>query len=91
MVASGPSSNYDEADFNHGLLGDTEQLPLLTSREQEIPGMLLSGLRVAAIADELHIAPSTLRNHLKSIFQKMDVYSLDELMTNLKSKRDNGS
>ena len=21
MVASGPSSNYDEADFNHGLLG----------------------------------------------------------------------
>ena len=23
MVASGPSSNYDEADFNHGLLGNT--------------------------------------------------------------------
>ena len=26
MVASGPSSNYDEADFNHGLLARIREL-----------------------------------------------------------------
>ena len=32
MVASGPSSNYDEADFNHGLLGDSWLVSALRPR-----------------------------------------------------------
>ena len=35
MVASGPSSNYDEADFNHGLLGD-----------QNVADVVLPGLSI---------------------------------------------
>ena len=35
MVASGPSSNYDEADFNHGLLGEPPLAEDQTSGQQD--------------------------------------------------------
>ena len=46
MVASGPSSNYDEADFNHGLLGHFEH-PAAFFVEPALANLELSALTEA--------------------------------------------
>ena len=55
-------------------------LHALTQREWEILRLLRANQRVVAIARSLHISTSTVRNHLKSIFQKMGVHSQMELL-----------
>jgi len=55
-------------------------LHALTQREWEILRLLRANQRVVAIARSLHISTSTVRNHLKSIFQKMGVHSQTELL-----------
>ena len=57
----------------------------LTSRELEIVRLLLSNGRVTSIADRLSISPHTVRNHLRSIFRKLDVHSQVELIRELSS------
>ncbi|MCH6545058.1 MAG: response regulator transcription factor [Deltaproteobacteria bacterium] len=55
-------------------------LHALTQREWEILRLLRANQRVVAIARSLHISTSTVRNHIKSIFQKMGVHSQMELL-----------
>jgi DNA-binding NarL/FixJ family response regulator len=62
-------------------------LAALTPREDEVLLMLLSGDRVPSIARDLHISPNTVRNHLKSIFRKLNVGSQVELLDRLKEAR----
>jgi DNA-binding CsgD family transcriptional regulator len=50
----------------------------LTPREHEIILQLLVGRRVDSIAERLEISSSTVRNHLKSIFRKLEVHSQRE-------------
>lgn len=45
----------------------------LTERERDILRLLASGLSNAAIADRLFLAEGTVRNHVTSIFTKLDV------------------
>jgi PAS domain S-box-containing protein len=52
----------------------------LSSREVEVLSMLMVGDRVPAIAKRLHISPHTVRNHLKSMYRKLDVGSQSELI-----------
>jgi PAS domain S-box-containing protein len=59
---------------DHPMLAD------LSPRERETLERLMSGLRVAAIAKEFCISPHTVRNHLKSIYRKLDVSSQSELI-----------
>ena len=47
----------------------------LTIREQEILGMLAMGKSGNEIADELHIAPLTVRTHIRNLMSKMGVHS----------------
>ena len=47
----------------------------LTAREKEILRCLAEGLPTAAIAKRLFIAPVTVRNHVQSILQKLDVHT----------------
>ena len=47
----------------------------LTLREQEILGMLAMGTTGNEIADELHIAPLTVRTHIRNLMSKMGVHS----------------
>ncbi len=54
-----------------------------TQRELEILRLLRANQRVVVIARSLHICPSTVRNHLKSIFQKLGVHSQMELLERL--------
>lgn len=55
-------------------------LQLLSPRERQILDLLLSNRRVPQIAKSLQISPHTARNHLKSIYQKLDVHSQHELI-----------
>ena len=47
----------------------------LTDREFEIVGLLYGGSNVDSIARTAHIAPTTVRAHIRSILQKLGVHS----------------
>ena len=47
----------------------------LTPREKEILRCLAEGLTTAAIGKKLFIAPVTVRNHVQSILNKLDVHT----------------
>jgi PAS domain S-box-containing protein len=59
---------------------DPRGLAGLSARQQEIAKRLLRGERVANIAAELFLSPSTVRNHLSAIFQAFDVHSQAEFI-----------
>ena len=63
------------------------RLPSLTAREREVLRWLVAGLRVSTIATKLNVAPSTIRNHLKSIFRKLEVRLQTELLELLNGMR----
>ena len=65
---------------------DHPQLAELTSRQREILVRLLNAQRVSLIAAELYVSPSTVRNHLTTIFSKFGVHSQAELLALLRSK-----
>ncbi len=52
----------------------------LSDREKQVAAHLAAGLRVAGVAKELCISEVTVRNHLRSIFSKLDVHSQNELV-----------
>jgi DNA-binding NarL/FixJ family response regulator len=47
----------------------------LTPREKEILRCLAEGLSTAAVGKRLFISPVTVRNHVQSILQKLDVHT----------------
>lgn len=71
-----------------------EQLPgagLLSGREREVLELVAEGYRVSTIARELFVSPSTIRNHLSSIFRKLGVGSQAELLERLRSVAGSGA
>jgi DNA-binding CsgD family transcriptional regulator len=61
------------------------QLGELSSRQWEVLTRLLRGERVATIAEEMFVSPSTVRNHLSAIFERFWVHSQAELLALLHS------
>jgi DNA-binding CsgD family transcriptional regulator len=67
------------------------QLPALSqlsSREIEVVARLFAGQRVPAIAKALFVSQSTVRNHLSSVFRKLNVRSQQELIDLLVFRKD---
>lgn len=56
----------------------------LTRRERDVVVCLLEGERVVSIAERLDLSPHTVRNHLKSIFRKLEVHSQAELVRHVR-------
>ncbi|HMO31967.1 MAG TPA: response regulator transcription factor [Lacibacter sp.] len=52
---------------------DLQQFRLLTNREKEILELLAQGLSVKQIAEQIFIAPDTVRKHLYHIYEKLHV------------------
>ncbi len=55
----------------------------LTKREGEITQSVLRGLSTSEISSKLHISQNTVQDHLKSIFEKVDVNSRGELVARI--------
>jgi DNA-binding NarL/FixJ family response regulator len=47
----------------------------LTPRELEILSLITDGISTEMIADKLFISPQTVRNHIKNIYEKLQVHS----------------
>jgi len=61
-------------------LSDEPRLGKLTSREWAVLTRLLDGQRVSAIAADLYVSQSTVRNHLSSIYAKLGVHRQVDLI-----------
>jgi PAS domain S-box-containing protein len=61
------------------------ELKDLSPREAEVLSLLVAGDRVPTIADRLHISQHTVRNHLKSMYRKLDVGTQAELIEFIRS------
>jgi DNA-binding NarL/FixJ family response regulator len=57
-----------------------DQLETLSSREREVLGLMVDGLRLSQVAKALFISPHTAKNHLKAVFEKLGVHSQTELL-----------
>lgn len=53
---------------------------VLTAREEEVLVLLMQGKKPQQIERELYVANSTVKTHIKHVYQKMDVHSRQELM-----------
>jgi DNA-binding CsgD family transcriptional regulator len=62
------------------VLSEEPKLGKLTSREWAVLTRLLDGQRISAIAADLYVSQSTVRNHLSSIYAKLGVHSQVDLM-----------
>lgn len=81
MPASSPSQNRgdestDAIQFNIQGIGEAYGL---TMREQEVLELLIRKKSTQHIADDLFIAPGTVKAHIQHIYVKLDVHSRDEL------------
>ncbi len=80
-TARGSLSGLQELDAApHTLVARSELAASLTIREMEVAAALLRGYRVGQIAGAMSISEYTVRNHLRSIFRKLDVHSQAELI-----------
>ena len=50
----------------------------LTSRERDVLGLICEGLADKEIAARLKLAPNTVRNHVATVYSKLDVHSRSE-------------
>ena len=55
--------------------GPSQPFPDLTEREREVLALIAQGYTNQAIAEQLAISPKTVRNHISSIFSKLQVTS----------------
>ena len=60
----------------------------LTPRQAEVLGLLEQGLSTKQIAQELHLSPETVRNHIRHLFRALGVHSRVEAVVIARQSRD---
>ena len=68
------------------VIASNPRLGLLSSREWAVLTRLLDGQRAAAIAEDLVVSQSTVRNHLSSIYAKLRVSGQVDLIRTLRQE-----
>jgi DNA-binding CsgD family transcriptional regulator/PAS domain-containing protein len=68
-------------------ISSNPRLSLLTSREWAVLSRLLDGQRAAAIAEDLVVSQSTVRNHLSAIYAKLRVDGQVDLIRTLRQEK----
>ena len=58
----------------------------LTSREEEVLGLVAAGLSNRQIAERLGLRPQTVKNYVRTVFEKLDVHSRLELIGGIREK-----
>jgi len=64
----------------------TDEIKLLSSRENEVLQQLAKGLLYKEIADKLSIATGTVRQHIHKIYEKLHVQNRTEALNKMNSK-----
>lgn len=62
------------------------RFPGLTRREQQVVDAVIGHGSIASVATELVISSHTVKNHLKSVYKKLDVHSLAELLALVRTR-----
>lgn len=70
-LAAGKPSSKDEKEEEEDLTLNSD----LSQRELQVVNLLRAGATTAAIADELFISRTTVRNHIQNIFSKLKVHT----------------
>jgi DNA-binding NarL/FixJ family response regulator len=65
---------------------DAGTMRLLSPREREVFDLLVEGYRVSQVARMLFRSHHTVRNHLKAIFEKLEVSSQEDLVARARSR-----
>ena len=72
-------------------LDNSEGMPLLTRREEDVVRLVADGLKNREIADQLKVKEHSVRNYIYRIFEKLGVSSRVELILYVFSHRESGS
>jgi len=72
-------------------LTNSDGMPLLTRREEEVVHLVADGLKNREIAEKLQVKEHSVRNYIYRIFEKLGVSSRVELILYAFSQRDNNS
>ena len=72
-------------------INDSEGMPLLTRREEDVVRLVADGLKNREIAQKLDVKEHSIRNYIYRIFEKLGVSSRVELILYAFSQRDNGA
>jgi len=70
---------------------NSDGMPLLTRREEEVVHLVADGLKNREIAQKLNVKEHSIRNYIYRIFEKLGVSSRVELILYAFSQRDNGT
>ena len=74
-------------DYYHKIPRPLSEVEQLSPREQEILGLLAKGCLYKEIVDQLGISLSTVRTHLKRIYDKLHVQTRTEATAKFLSRK----
>ena len=60
----------------------------LSPREREVVGALVAGLDTREVTEHLFISGYTVQDHLKSVFEKMNIHSRREMLATFNASQD---
>ncbi|MBI9043686.1 MAG: hypothetical protein JEZ06_04325 [Anaerolineaceae bacterium] len=81
--------NLSNSILNHNLMKEkySPKIEPLTNREIQIISILESSFNSVELAAELNISPNTIRSHIKSIYNKLNVHSRQDAVRKAKEMK----